>query len=316
MSGLLIHIGYHKTGSTWLQRFVFQSRDLGFTRLLGDLKGKFVATHDLRFDADATRAAIRPKLELALAEGLVPVVSEEHFSGDLNQRMNDSVRIADRLAAVFPDARVLIVIREQRAMILSTYRQHVMNGGLLSLEAFVAGGVWWHAFPFELRQYAYDQLIAHYHTRFGADNVLVLPYELLRRDGRDFVSRILDFAGAEPRNPGALDALPFATALNVGQPAAGLAVRHYVNRHLRLDCTPWGRFRHRTLAGRVLLAAAWRAGTLAPAVLNRRLDQRMRDVIASAVGRSYRKSNARTSKLIGIDLAEFGYDVPGPRPAN
>jgi hypothetical protein len=84
---------------------------------------------------------------------------------------------------------------------------------------------------------------------------------------------------------------------------------------MRRHLTPSGRFRHSTLPGRVMLAAAARAGTLAPAALNRRLDERMRDVVASSVGRSYRKSNARTSKLIGIDLAEFGYDVPTRRPA-
>jgi hypothetical protein len=64
-----------------------------------------------------------------------------------------------------------------------------------------------------------------------------------------------------------------------------------------------------------MLAAASRTGKLAPTAFNSRLDERMRDVVANSVGRSYRKSNARTSKLIGIDLAEFGYDVPTPRPA-
>src|SRR5207244_1801138 len=83
---------------------------------------------------------------------------------------------------------------EQRAMILSTYRQYVYNGGMLSLEAFLAGALFWWQQPFELAQYSYDRVVAHYHERFGSENVLVLPYELFRRDGFRFVSRIVDFA--------------------------------------------------------------------------------------------------------------------------
>jgi hypothetical protein len=34
MSSLLIHIGYHKTGTTWVQRFLFESEAVGFSQPL------------------------------------------------------------------------------------------------------------------------------------------------------------------------------------------------------------------------------------------------------------------------------------------
>jgi hypothetical protein len=224
--------------------------------------------------------------------------------------MHDSVRIADRLAVLFPAERVLIIVREQRAIILSTYRQYVNNGGLLSLDAYVAGGEWWWHFPFELREYAYDGLITHYHTRFGEENVLVLPYELLRRDGREFVSRIIEFTGAHA-DPNALDALPFGAFVNIARPAVSVVAKRRLNRFVRHHLTPWGRFRPGSRAGRLMLGVASRAGRVAPAALNGRVEARMRDTVASAVGDYYRESNARTGELIGFDLAEFGYDLPG-----
>jgi len=315
MSRLLFHIGCHKTGSTWVQRFVFPSRKLGFARPLtaGWLQSKIVAPHDLDFDADAVRRRILRKLEPTLAEGRVPVLSAERFSGDLDLRLHDSVRIADRLAAMFPDGRVLIVIREQRAMILSTYRQYVNNGGMLSLDAFVQGFDWWWQSPFELGQYAYDRLVAHYHSRFGQENVLVLPYELFRRDGREFVLRIIGFAGARAE-PSAVDSLPFGAFLNAGRPAGYVVAKRQVNRFVRHQLSPWAPFGVGSRRGRLMLGLSSRAGRIAPAALNRRLEERMRDTIASAAGDYYRDSNARTSELIGIDLAEYGYDLP-PRMA-
>ena len=303
MSSPLIHIGYYKTGSTWLQKEVFRpGKKLGFERVLaGPVTTEIVAPHDLAFEADAARKRLVRRFRVPLAEGRVPVLSSERFAGNLSLRLNDSAQIADRLAAVFPDGRVLIVVREQRAMILSTYRQYVMNGGMLSLEAYLAGGQWWWQQPFELVQYAYDRLIAHYHGRFGADHVLVLPFELFRRDGRGFVSRIVDFAGASAE-PGALDALPFGAVVNATEPSATIAAKRQLNRFARQPLEPFE-------GGKLVRVVAQRAGRLVPTELDRRLERRMRDAVAHAVGDYYRESNARTSELIGIDLAEYGYDV-------
>src|SRR5690242_9694516 len=129
---LLIHIGYCKTGSTWLQEWVFPSRSLGFATVRkSPFTWEIVMAHDLSFDADTARGRLQPYLETPLNEGLTPVLSAERFSGRLDLRLHDSARIADRLAALFPDARVLIVVREQKAMILSTYGEYVTQGGML-----------------------------------------------------------------------------------------------------------------------------------------------------------------------------------------
>ena len=303
MSAPLIHIGYCKTGSTWLQQHVFRSRELGFAAVrMGQLTWEIVARHDLSFDADAARARLHDRLESRLAESLTPALSAERFSGNLSLRLHDSARIADRLAAVYPDGRVLIVVREQKAMILSTYGEYVMQGGMLPLESYLAGGWWWSQQAFELQQFEYDLLISHYQGLFGEANVRVLPYELLRRNGLDFVSRIVDFAAARPE-PGAVESLPFGDVVYPANPPLTIAAKRQLNRFARQPIEPFE-------GGKLVRTVAFKAGKLAPAVFNTRLRRRMREAVSSAVGDHYRESNARTSRLIGVDLGEYGYDVP------
>ena len=70
-------------------------------------------------------------------EGLSPVVSFERFSGNPFSGGYDSKEIADRLVRVFPDARVLVIVREQRSMIVSTYKKYVREGGALPPSKFM-----------------------------------------------------------------------------------------------------------------------------------------------------------------------------------
>ena len=52
----------------------------------------------------------------------------------------DTKEIADRLKAVFPDGRIVVVVREQRSMIVSTYKQYLKAGGPSGIEAFLQPG--------------------------------------------------------------------------------------------------------------------------------------------------------------------------------
>jgi len=310
----LIHIGYQKAGSTWLQRYVFPNAVLGFSVAVseGAVKSRIVAPHDLVFDADETRAQLMPSIHKGIGKGLVPVVSAERLCGDLHLRRQDSARNADRLAALFPDANVLIVIREQREAILATYKQYVSAGGLLSLGRYLGGGPGKMQWPFEFEQFDYHRLIEHYFRRFGDDRVLVLPFELFRRDAREFVSRIIRFAGA-PADEAVLDGLPFGMRVNQANRPLYVALRRRLNLLIRDRLTPWGPIDRRSRTGRTLRRTLRRAGARAPAAVNAWLDRRMEETIERATRGRYEESNARTAELIGFDLAAYGYQLPQVR---
>src|SRR5438046_10505277 len=99
MSEPLIHIGYHKTGSTWLQQPIFRDGRFGFethdTPLPVD--EAFIAQNPFTFDASRARSAFTAPVEAAAERGLVYLVSHERLSGDVGTGGVDSKMIADRL---------------------------------------------------------------------------------------------------------------------------------------------------------------------------------------------------------------------------
>jgi hypothetical protein len=307
---LLLHIGLQKTASTWLQHKVFDSAAVGFATVGGEavVKRQLIAPDDIEFDADTCRSAFMERIEAVGAERLVPVLSAERLSGDMLYGAYDSTRLADRLARTFPGAKVLIVVREQRSMLFSTYQQYVKVGGQLDVGEYLMRTSKSHPWPCDLRRYEYDRLVAYYHGLFGRDNVLTLPYELFRSDPAGFVHRIAAFAGASP-DPGTVEALKFQKVVNRSWPPVGIALKRRLNWLVRERLNPWAPLDGRSSAGRRLTRAARDLGRNAPERVAERIEQGMRSTIAAQVDGCYRESNVRTSDLIGLDLAAFGYDV-------
>jgi len=309
----VVHVGYHKTGTTWLQRTLFADPASGFASPLSkgtDIPRELIEPSALEFDADACRAALRPPLEAAREAGLVPVLSSERLAGAPHSGGYDSKELADRIRAVFPDARVLIAIREQRSMVLSTYKQYVRAGGPCPLGDYLdppeRGRPRVPAFSFA--HFEYHRLIAHYRDLFGAGDVLVLPYELLASRPRELVERLLGFCELDP-GAQTLERLPYAERSNEGLSGVGVAFKRRLNPLLsrdRLNPRPLVRLPD---ADRRLVRWTAAVDARAPERLKARVDAALRERVAARVGDRYRESNARTRELTGLDLEHLDYDV-------
>jgi len=197
---MLIHIGYHKTGTTWLQENVFKHLDDSELIYLFDrlqIRDDFIKVSPQYFDIEATKIKYKPIIENCQMRNLVPIISHERLSGYPSSGGYDSTLIADRLAAIFPEAKVLITIREQKSLILSWYAQYIVDGGSLNFESFInppstncVVGM-----PlFDLKFYEFHHLIEYYQKLFSKENVLVLPFELLKDNPEEFSNRICSFA--------------------------------------------------------------------------------------------------------------------------
>ncbi|MFZ1725333.1 MAG: hypothetical protein WAU13_01575, partial [Albidovulum sp.] len=106
----LLHIGYHKTATTWMQQLLFVPAH-GYRQIAGhsEVFDHIVAPHGLSFDPAVMRRHIAGALqELGAAE--VPVMSSEILSGHPFFGGVDSDVYARRLAAIVPEARILISI--------------------------------------------------------------------------------------------------------------------------------------------------------------------------------------------------------------
>ena len=313
----LVHIGYHKTGTSWLQRYLFRNADLGFTtsgKGPGTPVTTFVATRALDFDAERVRREFEHLFDAAQRDGLVPVLSLERLAGHPFSGGYDSRELAERLAAVVPEARVLCVFREQTAMIGSTYKQFVKTGGGSSVERFLDPPVHRHRrIPlFDLRHFEYDRLLRLYRKLFEPDQVLFLPYESFASKPQEFVERIVGFAGIRTSSA-ATSRLPFDERPNLAQSALSIEVIRWLNRFLALtDVNP----NPIVAADPRFVKRARRAVANAvesmPDGLRDREERRLYARIARVVADRYGPSNQRLAELTGEDLAVYGYPVEGP----
>jgi hypothetical protein len=312
---VLIHIGYHKTGTNWLQRHFFGDPRTGL-QWVGKSGGdhpvrQLVQARPLQFDAAASRAQFEPLLDEAEVSGLLPVVSYERLSGHPFSGGHDSKEIANRLKAVFPEARVLVVIREQRSMIVSTYKQYVKAGGPLPISGFIAPPrsssrrVPW----FDLRNFEYEHLISYYHSLYGIDAVLTLAFDQLVDDPPGFAAAIGRFA-ERPLDQELLASLPYGARSNPALSAVEVAIRRRRNRLVsRSEVHPAPVIESRPLRQLTRAILGVPLGPIVPRRIADRSEASLRRQVKELVGDHYRESNSVTAELTGIDLAGYGWTV-------
>lgn len=308
---VLIHIGYPKTATKWLQRHLFNAAALGVGRVLSvqEVDRLLVFPNGLDFDAAQCRQVLASAVAQVVERGLVPVLSAERLSGLPHSGGWNSKELIDRLAQVLPDGRILLVFREQKAMLYSIYQQYVRSGGQCGLMDYLEPPVRGQGKSplFDYGHYRYDRLIRYCADRFGRERVLALPFELFGRSPQEFVRRLLRFCGAEA-SADAIEQLPYANYANRSWSPMALVATRLLNRTLRRGAlNPWLPFplpmRRPSWEGMVRLLDR------VPHRIATRVERTMRSAIAVGVAERYRMSNRATGQLVHMDLGALGYDV-------
>lgn len=294
-----LHIGYHRTGTTFLQSCVFPAladhANLAIKPDIGDVLGddEFDPT---RFARDLGRPGDHDKT----------ILSHEVLSGlPEGGRPEVRFRTAERLHAAFPNGKVIVVVRNQFDYLLSVYAYRVLLRGMesRSLPAYLAD-----RYDMLSESLQYDRLIRRYVELFGKDRVLCLLYEEMAADRRSFVSRMLEFMGLpevefddrrvneSTRSRWVVDinrALNLPLDRTLGALRRGKAISH--QRYLDL-ARPYFRLKDKAVnpalrrlaardRSRLELGEEWRA--------------RLTPVL--------RESNRRLASLIGADLTTYRY---------
>lgn len=184
---VLLHVGYHKTATTWLQHVYFPAHPgihAPFER--PELSRIVVRPHGFTFDAKVARGRLMEGIHGAGA-GQVVALSNERFSGNPASGGVDALEMVDRLAETLPEATVWLSLREQAGIITSYYNQFIKQGGTATLKQFLAGNKPNKRIPlFTTEYFEYLPLVKHFEERFGKDRVLVTLFEEFR-DDRDAV---------------------------------------------------------------------------------------------------------------------------------
>ncbi|MAI78966.1 MAG: hypothetical protein CL917_08500 [Deltaproteobacteria bacterium] len=306
MASPLVHIGFPKAGSTFLQKRVFIESN-GFhapwSISSADAVEAFIISDGYTFAPEQALSLFKSGMEEAEQKGLRAVISHEYLTGNAFNRDREyyGYEVSDRILRTFPDAKILLLVREQVSMILSTYQQYVVQGGWYDLSKYLGEGPRRPGFASQFNRdfLRYDHVIDRYQSLFGKNSVLVLPLELLSKNSAEFLKRLSEFSGV----------VPIASNVNQVENAASSAftveLRRIYNRFVDTYQDPFVnsyRIRNR-VAGKI------RKGSerFVPREWQERKAKANHEEVVRVIGDYYSRGNSLASEKIGIDLKSFGY---------
>lgn len=197
MTGHLIHLGYPKTGSNWLRRWFAGHPQLAYAD--GGIAG-FRDVYQIARQGAALPSGVLYRV--TSCEGFATPHANFGLAAMDHDRIQETcmrdaqAEVCGTLAALFPNAHVLLVTRGYLSMLLSSYSQMVRTGAEIDLGAFCRlieercprghrGESPWDN----------DSLIGLYAGAFGDGKVIVLPYELLRDSPEAFMRELEGLLG-------------------------------------------------------------------------------------------------------------------------
>jgi hypothetical protein len=211
------HIGLPKTATSYLQKNFFPLLDIvylgkHYDSEIDDRKKdmEFAGLFSSIFVSrpfDLSEVDYRKIVE-AMPEGGKILYSNELMSGSSRMNFCNAPQIAHHLSKAFPGAKVIFVLRRQDLFVESIYRQAIRGGYHRSVAKFlsVKRGEFGRIFYgrdalMDIHSMNYLNWVEYYAEVFGEENLLVLPYEMLKSDRRGFLERISSFMGVEYREP-------------------------------------------------------------------------------------------------------------------
>jgi hypothetical protein len=204
---VFLHVGFAHSGTTFLQENIFPKLQDSYYcgAPYGDLGGifstlKYIEDFQL---ADAEFGTLENQVSTQIFEpaaGRNIIISDETFS-DWTELFFAPAHVprdvvANRLHALFPNARILFTLREQVGYLTSCYLNLKRN--FLKFDGLSAPGFhqWFEGLQTQMRclylqNLNYSGLIAIYAGLFGRENVFVLPLELLIVGEKEEYKRLL-----------------------------------------------------------------------------------------------------------------------------
>lgn len=309
---MLIHIGYPKTATTWLQKNIFYRNDRGFIPLTGETGSpktipNYFCDPKTEIFSDCTKIKNYIETHSNYAEDVNNfVISYEGLASDEFYPNYEWAMGAEKLKSVFPEAKILIGIREQKSMIFSLYFQYLSIRGWRSLKGFLKNHDYNCPSTFSSLEYLrFDRLILKYQELYGKKNVFVYPYEVFDcGKGQKIIEQLAHFYPANIP----LDRLDFSDRVNTKR---NMYFILSITRHLGLII---GKYRPLSKKFSFLfryfqILRLYLSRLPLPKRIERIWIERHRSIINNFVGDYYKDSNQRLEKLCGLKLKHLGYDL-------
>ena len=205
MNEIFIHIGLHKTATGTLQRQFFPAcKNLNIlTTLIPEVKAfvEEVTRRDpLYFDKVKANKIITSvidtqKVNLLSNESL----SGPPYAGAIEAGLDHRLPVLNNLSNVFPNAKVILVLRRQDALAKSFYRQYLKSGGTRSVHRFYGMDTNKGPALMSLDRFYFLKYVQAVISSFPA-GVLILPFEEFVQSQTMFLKKLTEFIGVPMPN--------------------------------------------------------------------------------------------------------------------
>ncbi|MDD3567089.1 MAG: sulfotransferase [Bacteroidales bacterium] len=182
----IIHIGYNKTGTIWFQNNFFPLVE-NASLLNRDLVHKLlVRTNFFTFNPFEVRGMLDKESEKRI------IISEEEFSLTARAQPHIKTAIIKQLHHVYPNAQIVVFIRNQVDRLLSLYLYYLkQNGGTYSFHNFIFKKNWLktNLIDLKLENSKYHYYLNFISDVFGQSNVHIYLYEEFANNNIAFLKK-------------------------------------------------------------------------------------------------------------------------------
>jgi hypothetical protein len=192
---ILIHIGYPKTATTWFQLRFFPKIENFKIANRDDIINLIIRPNALSFNPKLTRTYFLNAYGSSIILSLEGFIGTTHNFGMNGYLISEHAR---RIYATFPEAKIILFIREQHEIIASSYYQYIVGGGTYSLKRYLQhkffedlNGLSLFSFSF----FEYDLIINYYQSLYQKEQIFVFLYEDFKSNNRNFLENFCQTFG-------------------------------------------------------------------------------------------------------------------------
>jgi hypothetical protein len=178
LNNTYIHIGVPKAGSSYLQKYLELRTEIYHNWMdLADYPLHHIIDEEI---TEKGIDSIRVFSQESLSTPLV-ALDRIKLAPQIEKIKSARYDVALKLKSMFPDAEILLVLRNYKDIIPSIYSELLVMGLTLDKGQFLKKfGV------FILELYHYEQIIQTYEEVFGKEKLTIVPFEMLKEDADTF----------------------------------------------------------------------------------------------------------------------------------